>query len=103
MELRILGKAVVGPKMVNIYMFPAGDIAKKYCVDHLFYADDKNLWILFRQKEVMMILLKMEALIPDLREWRGNNWLKCYDHKTGAIVVCGPLQQHIDYFIDISI
>ncbi len=54
--------SVVGPKMVDVYMLPAGDIAKKHYVDHLFYADDKNLWITFRQKEVMMTLLRMESL-----------------------------------------
>ncbi len=65
--------SVVGPKMFNIYMLPAGDIAKKYDVDDLFYADDKNLWIAFRQKEVTMTLLRMESLIADLREWLGDN------------------------------
>ncbi len=52
---------------------------KKHGVDHLFYADDKNLWIAFRQKEVMMTLLRMESLIADLREWLGDNWLMCND------------------------
>jgi len=89
--------SVVGPKLFNIYMLPAGDIAKKHGVDHLFYADDKNLWIAFRQKEVMITLLWMEALIVDLREWLGDNWLMCNNDKTGALVINGPRRQPIDF------
>ncbi len=71
--------SVFDPKMFNIYMLPAGDIAKKHGVDHLFSADDKNLWITFRQKEVMMTLLRIKSLIADLREWLGDNWLMYND------------------------
>ncbi len=88
---------MVGPKMFNIYMLPAGDIAKRHGVDHPFYADDKNLWIAFRQKEVMMTLLRMECFTADLREWLGDNWLMCNDSKTRALVINGPCRQLIDF------
>ncbi len=89
--------SVVGPKMFNIYMLPAGDIAKKHGVDHLFYADDKIPWIAFKQKEVMMTLLRMESLIAYMREWLGDNWLMCNDSKTGALLINGPCRQPIDF------
>ena len=89
--------SVGGPKLFNVYLLPAADIAHKHDVEQLFFADDKNLWIEFRQKDVAITAEKMENLISDLREWLGVNWLKCNDDKTGAMVINGPRCQPIDF------
>jgi hypothetical protein len=88
--------SVSGPKCFNIYMLPAGDIARKHGVAHLFYADDKNLYIAFQQKDIAITVTKMESLISDLREWLRVNWLMCNDDKTGVLVINGSRRQHIN-------
>ncbi len=76
---------VCDPTLFNIDTLPAGDIAQKHGVDHLFFADDKNLWITLKQTDVEITLIKMESLISDGWEWTGygvminakEDWSNC--------------------------
>ncbi len=37
-------------------------------MNHLFYANDKHIWVAFRKPKVVMTLLRLEAITADLKE-----------------------------------
>ena len=74
-----------------------GDIARKYNVRFLIYADDCQLYVSFEHENRLGIVGKMESLICDIKTWMTKNMVKLNDDKTEFLFLAGPRRDCSDY------
>ncbi len=87
--------SVLGPKLYNIYTLPLGEIIAKHNVSRIFYADDGNLYLAFRQNQFDYTKANMEHLVVDLKSFFVANDLMSNDDKLIAMVVNGTRRHPI--------
>lgn len=81
--------SVLGPKAFCLYTKPLGKIIEKHNTEAHFYADDSQLYIALKPRDVLESLSSLEACIADIRQWMRSNFLKLNDSKTEFILL-GP-------------
>ena len=82
-------------KLSNVYTLPLGEIVEKHNVSRMFFADDGNLYLGFRQNKVDPAKASMEDLARDLKYFFVENDLMSNDDKLIAMVINGTRREPI--------
>ena len=79
--------SVLGPVMYTIYTVPLSDQVLSQSVLHHFYADDSQLYNVFRSTpaDVQRCVSHMETCVESVKVWMSANKLKLNDDKTEII------------------
>ena len=96
--------SVLGPILSILYTTPLGQICRKHGIHYHVYADDSQLYMLFKPSKPGLkeaCLHQLEGCISDIRLWMANNMLKLNDEKT-EFIIFGTHQQ-LAKISDISI
>ena len=72
----------------NLHRYPG---AKPCNIGYHIYTDDTQLYILFKFKDPLESLTKLNMCISDIRVWMIKNKLKINDSKTEFIIFRSPL------------
>ena len=81
--------SVLGPKNYILYTKPVGAICKKHGLNHHFYADDSQLYMTFKPKDLnskQKALQNIESCLIDIVQWMNTNLLKLNAEKTEVIL-----------------
>ncbi len=81
--------SVLGSKLVSIYALPLGDIIWKHKLEFELYADDDQLYLVFKPnpEDSELARERVETCISELREWMAMNFLMLNDDKTVCLVI----------------
>jgi hypothetical protein len=81
--------SVLGPDFFSDYISPVAAIIRSFDISYHCYADDTQLYSLFKAGENELdVLHKLERCIDDVRSWMSANNLKLNDDKT-EFIICG--------------
>jgi len=83
---RVSQGSVLGPMLFTLYMAPLCDILHKHGIDFHCSADDTQIYISFKPKDVSSACALVEKCIIDVRAWMAINFLCLNDNKTAVIV-----------------
>ena len=81
--------SVLGPQLFSVYTRPLGSLICCPGLDHDFYADDSQLFVVVRpvQAQVDGAVDGVQLCVRDIRIWMRNHVLKLNDSKTEMLVV----------------
>jgi len=85
--------SVLGPILFSMYVSPLGDIADQFKVYNHQYADDCELYVPFRLKQLSSMSKSREAVegcVAEIGAWMMRNKLKQNDSKTELVVLAPP-------------
>ena len=77
----VLHGSVLGPMKYCLYLLPLGAILRHHIIGFHIYADDRQLYILFKCKVPLESLTELNMCISDIRVWIIENKLKINDSK----------------------
>ena len=83
--------SVLGPMKLCLYLPPLSAILRHHIISYHMYADNTQLYILFKCKDPLESLTKLNMYISDIRVWMIKNKLKINDSKTEFIIFRSPL------------
>ena len=84
--------SVLGPILFTIYTIPLGEIMRKHGIEYHVYADDNQLYLLFKPIGAANAIERLQSCVRDIRSWMIKNKLKFNDDKTEAMFI-GTQQQ----------
>ena len=82
--------SVLGPMLFVLYTSSLADIIRQHGIDFHLYADDTQLYIVFKSSvdgQLDLAKSKIEACVPDIDEWMTSNMLKMNRDKTELLVL----------------
>ena len=74
--------SVLGPQLFTMYISPVEDIFTAHNLETMTYADDTQIYVIFKQSDVFSVLTNLEKCIADVKAWMIQNKLKLNDTKT---------------------
>ena len=85
--------SILGPLLFIMYTTPLGSILRDEGTDYHLYADDTNLYLVFKLNMIGAATRHMENTITTVQSWMTINQLKLNTNKTELMVVCQ--KQHL--------
>ena len=80
--------SVLGPILFTLYMAPVSDFSNTQGVQHMFYSDDSQIYVIFDAQQIArQALNSLEHCILDIKHWMLVNMLMLNDSKT-EVVIC---------------
>ena len=79
--------SVLGPILFTIYTASLGPPLRQLDVQYHFYADDSQLWVIFKPPELDTAIGQMEKCIVSVEKWMLSHQLKMNDDKTEFLVI----------------
>ena len=79
--------SVLGPIIFTIYKASLGQLLRQLDVQYHFYADDSQLWVIFKPPELDTAIGQMEKCITSMQKWMHTHQLKMNDDKTEFLVI----------------
>ena len=79
--------SVLGPQLFTMYISPVEDIINAHGLEKMQYADDTQIYTIFKKSETTTVLSRLEQCIDDVKAWMIQNKLKLNDSKTELIHV----------------
>jgi hypothetical protein len=74
--------SVCGAPLFTMYTAPISDIISRHKLQHIEYADDTQVYVLFESFERDCVIRRLEACISDIKTWAVKNGLQLNDDKT---------------------
>ena len=78
--------SVIGPILFTIYTTSLGHMLREKCVSYHLYADDTQLWITFKPKDIDNAIIKIESCVESIHSWMCQHQLKMNSEKTEFLV-----------------
>ena len=91
--------SVLGPLLYTLYTSPLADIARKHNMNYHFYADDSQLYVIFKTSSQMDMISSQSALLACVNEmdsWMVANKLKRNCDKSEPIIFSSPYKERPD-------
>ena len=82
--------SVLGPILFTMYTQAIGDIVRKYEMSYHLYADDTQIYVVFKQSSLEAMSsarINMEQCISEVRSWMTRHLLKLNDDKTEFMLI----------------
>ena len=77
--------SVLGPQLFTMYISPVEDIITAHNLETMTYADDTQIYVIFKPSNVHSVLNSLENCTADVKAWMIQNKLKLNDTKTELI------------------
>lgn len=85
LEFGVPQGSVLGPKMYIMYTKTLGQLISKHSLDYHMYADDTQLYLTFKKKDIVCqenAIKRLEVCLEDIMIWMKANQLKLNSDKT---------------------
>ena len=79
--------SVLGPILFTIYTASLGQLLRQLDVQYHLYADDGQLWVIFKPPDIDTAIGQMEKCIASVQKWMLSHELKMNDDKTEFLVI----------------
>ena len=87
LDCRVPHGSVLGPILFTIYTASLGQLLRQLDVQYHLYADDSQLWVIFKPPERDTAIGQMEKCIVSVQKWMLSHELKINDDKTEFLVI----------------
>ena len=92
--------SVLGSILYLLYMPPLGDIVRTHGLSYHFYADDSQLYIIFKPINEIVTISNIKGCMNDINNWMISNKLKLNKGELELLVIgsnscCHPLVESI--------
>ena len=77
--------SVAGAPLFTFYSAPLSDVIKAHNINHVMYADDTQLYLLFKPSDRDSAIHRLEQCVKDIKEWAVINKLQFNDQKTEVL------------------
>jgi hypothetical protein len=79
--------SVMGPILFLVYLTPLGDIMRQSGHSFMLYADDNQIYIVFRREALTETKVSSEQCVACVKSWLVDNKLKFNDDKTEVLLI----------------
>ena len=79
--------SVLGPILFNVYTAALGLLLRQENTNYSMYADDTDLYLIFKPSELTENVAEMERTAGLVRRWMASNELKINDAKTEMMLI----------------
>ena len=85
--------SVIGPLSFNMYTLPFEDIIASHGFGKMIYADDTQVYVIFKHNEHSTLFPKLERCIIDIKSWSSANHLKLNEDKTEVLHITSKFRK----------
>jgi hypothetical protein len=79
--------SVLGPILFLVYLTPLGEVMRESGYSFHLYADDNQIYIVFRRENLTAIKASSEQCVASVKAWLVENKLKFNDDKTEVLII----------------
>ncbi len=88
---------MLGPFLFSIYLLPLREILEKHGIAYELYADDNQIYIVYKRQDAIAANIALTAAINDARHWLTRNFQKVNDSKTELLLISSMHQPPVEF------